>query len=470
MQKVYLLLRDNKQSGPYSLEEIVQSGLRPFDLIWVEGRSCGWSYPSEISALKPYVPETRAAVPPQSTESIPSTPHTYSPAGTTTSSSPKVIPPPGSVFVSLPGKGPQAIAPKEVPSASDWDRRVEEVRQRAHSHTPPKEREEEMPSLDTHYARSLDEVEEQYTNWVYHQKSKKKPLLTSGQLSTLAIVVILVGGGYLAATSLFDREKKEKGTPLVIHQDLKEETPDTETQPVEPAVVYEEEARPQKYSAPSATIRKEAKKPVRSLPEGTIARKPAEPSTAQEQDPLPQQPLPGNTSAEEPVEEEDVAVSPQEKKKSLADKIDGFIEKIASKGRKGAQKEVEEKTPGTTPAPGTGERRSTRRGEEGTPSISNAELAQQVEVVANNSDNWMMGVKGLKLTVRNHSAVAIKSAAIEVSYYSENDNLLETKTVYVYSIPAKGRKTVAAPDQRMADRVEFKVLSASADEEAYAQQ
>jgi hypothetical protein len=72
--------------------------------------------------------------------------------------------------------------------------------------------------------------------------------------------------------------------------------------------------------------------------------------------------------------------------------------------------------------------------------------------------------------VRNYNSVPLKSAAIEVAYYSENDELLEKKTVRVSHIPAKGRKTVAAPDQRMADHVELKVLSVAADEEAYAQQ
>ncbi|MGZ3854421.1 MAG: hypothetical protein ACXVBX_16625, partial [Flavisolibacter sp.] len=58
MQKVYLLLRNNKQTGPYSLEELLQLNLKPFDLVWVDGRSAAWQYPFEIPSLKPYVPET----------------------------------------------------------------------------------------------------------------------------------------------------------------------------------------------------------------------------------------------------------------------------------------------------------------------------------------------------------------------------------------------------------------------------
>lgn len=52
----YLLLRNNKESGPYSLEGLIQLGLKPYDLVWVEGRSAAWRYPSEVEDLKFYAP------------------------------------------------------------------------------------------------------------------------------------------------------------------------------------------------------------------------------------------------------------------------------------------------------------------------------------------------------------------------------------------------------------------------------
>lgn len=52
----YLLLRDNKQSGPYSTEELLAKGLKAYDLVWLEGKSAAWRYPSELSELKPYAP------------------------------------------------------------------------------------------------------------------------------------------------------------------------------------------------------------------------------------------------------------------------------------------------------------------------------------------------------------------------------------------------------------------------------
>ncbi|HET6767104.1 MAG TPA: hypothetical protein VFH08_06890, partial [Chitinophagaceae bacterium] len=54
--ETYLLLRSNKQSGPYSLQQLVNFGFKPYDLVWVEGKSAAWRYPSEVDVLKDYAP------------------------------------------------------------------------------------------------------------------------------------------------------------------------------------------------------------------------------------------------------------------------------------------------------------------------------------------------------------------------------------------------------------------------------
>lgn len=54
--KQYRLLRDNKETGPYAAEELIQMGLKKYDLVWVEGRSAAWRYPCEIDVFKPYAP------------------------------------------------------------------------------------------------------------------------------------------------------------------------------------------------------------------------------------------------------------------------------------------------------------------------------------------------------------------------------------------------------------------------------
>ncbi|HLO80585.1 MAG TPA: hypothetical protein VK166_06485 [Chitinophagaceae bacterium] len=52
----YLLLRDNKQTGPHSYEEMLALGFRKYDLVWVEGKSAAWRYPGEINEFKELAP------------------------------------------------------------------------------------------------------------------------------------------------------------------------------------------------------------------------------------------------------------------------------------------------------------------------------------------------------------------------------------------------------------------------------
>ncbi len=52
----YRLLRDNKESGPYTVQEIIDKGMKPYDLVWLDGKSAAWRYPSEIEELKEYAP------------------------------------------------------------------------------------------------------------------------------------------------------------------------------------------------------------------------------------------------------------------------------------------------------------------------------------------------------------------------------------------------------------------------------
>jgi hypothetical protein len=52
----YRLLRNNQESGPYTEQDLIALGLKAYDLIWMEGRSSSWKYPSELDPLKAYAP------------------------------------------------------------------------------------------------------------------------------------------------------------------------------------------------------------------------------------------------------------------------------------------------------------------------------------------------------------------------------------------------------------------------------
>jgi hypothetical protein len=52
----YLLLRNNQESGPFSLEDLKSMPLKAYDLIWVVGKSAAWRYPGELPEFKSFAP------------------------------------------------------------------------------------------------------------------------------------------------------------------------------------------------------------------------------------------------------------------------------------------------------------------------------------------------------------------------------------------------------------------------------
>lgn len=55
--KTYQLLRNNKSMGYYTKTCLLQIGLQPLDLLWIEGESVTWKYPSELEDFKELVPQ-----------------------------------------------------------------------------------------------------------------------------------------------------------------------------------------------------------------------------------------------------------------------------------------------------------------------------------------------------------------------------------------------------------------------------
>ncbi|HRN57171.1 MAG TPA: hypothetical protein PLL71_12000 [Agriterribacter sp.] len=53
--KTYQLLRNNKQMGYYTKTCLLQIGLQPLDLLWIEGESITWKYPSELEEFSAYM-------------------------------------------------------------------------------------------------------------------------------------------------------------------------------------------------------------------------------------------------------------------------------------------------------------------------------------------------------------------------------------------------------------------------------
>jgi hypothetical protein len=60
MERVYLILRNNQQTGPFTIGELLQQQLKPSDMIWIEGKSTAWTYLSELELI-PFVKKSEVA-------------------------------------------------------------------------------------------------------------------------------------------------------------------------------------------------------------------------------------------------------------------------------------------------------------------------------------------------------------------------------------------------------------------------
>jgi hypothetical protein len=461
MNRVYLLLRNNKQSGPHSLDELIALAPKPFDLIWVEGKSVGWSYPTEIEGLKTYITATEPIK--QGTQVYEKS-TSYAPA---VNENPSHKIPPVNIHVSLPSTVTQLDKTvQDTVPAYNLEKRAEELRKKVQEFTAKSSPRENKSQ--TKYTRSLEAIEEDYTHWTYRQKIKKKKSFSKKNLSIAALFIALASGSYFLVQS-FSNTNALKVQQDAVQPQSPRETPNTtsvETVNIETkelATIVEPNNSLVKENNNTAKINEKkesnpiAKPSVNSSIIEEIVDEKTKPALEDKPADMPQ--------TQEEVVEEPIMTVPKEKKKTLAEKIDGFLDKIGSKKQKEPVLEDQTKT-----SEDGSERKSKRRDDETTTPVEVVDLATLVDIIANNPDNWMMGVKGLKLTLRNRSNEIIKTATVEIRYYNEQNSLLEKKLVYFTNIPPKKSLTIEAPAQRLADHADFKLLAISTTEDSYAKQ
>lgn len=202
MPATYLLLRNNKQTGPFQLDALLQQGLQPHDLIWVEGQSAGWRHPSEIDALKPHTAGKQhseiAQEPRSNTKLTPSAPdQTPKPAKNATH-----------IYVSLPaGMRPQ---PQETPPADALEAKAEALHQRIQAFAQGKVTAEDT---DIRPARSLDNMKQEYGAWLKKKEKKKKWGAIKRTLAIAGAVLIITTSVF--AISKWVRSKPSLSKPSI---------------------------------------------------------------------------------------------------------------------------------------------------------------------------------------------------------------------------------------------------------------
>jgi hypothetical protein len=212
MKKRYLLLRNNLESGPFTIDELIQQQLQPSDLIWVEGQSHSWVFPAELDELSPSVTGITSA--PIVTAVIPA------PAF----SSRKIA---VSAQEVLKKEGrPVTQIKKEVPKASsieemEMEKRAEEIRKRAMAYVPQHyyQRSPEPVPHSYHHSVPAEDDGSNPVRFVFH---RKKTSLALQQLMVVGILSVLVVAAWYGARSPFSKKTDavdETVTPLVSSEE-----------------------------------------------------------------------------------------------------------------------------------------------------------------------------------------------------------------------------------------------------------
>jgi len=285
MQKVYLLLRNNRQSGPFTISELLEQQLQPSDMIWIEGKSTAWTYLSELE-----------------------------------------------LFPSL--QGEKSVAP--IKPADEIESKAEELRRRALSFPSKHPVILAAPVISHLPQEEVPEETEEEVDFIDHRKERKYSI--AGELMmTILIVGLFVGGIYGSKTYFKEQSVTGRAPSLtkIVSNDQHtaarriENNPEPASEPVITDSFTRDSIRRDSILASSelAAAKKAVKKPKQNLdsivPPPDLMKKEEDlavvaPVTEKEPAPI---------SEEAITKPKDSVASQTEKKKTFGQAIKGLFKK-----------------------------------------------------------------------------------------------------------------------------------------------
>lgn len=396
----YILLRSNKESGPFSLDQLREMGLKPNDLIWVEGQSASWRNPHEIRDLKELVSrESQKKQDPVKTsetsqsvvaDEVPANPGTI---GLKTEKK--------SVFVAMPDKQPvykepvpeinPVVNPSRAATASN-------SAYQAPTHEKPEE------EVETKYAMSLDEIKQRYIRSLEDRKKKSRSLnfqMTPG-IMRAAMYFGLVGLGALIVLLVM------RTTPAVSAASEHKRIPGNfETRPPGDSIensavsVDQDAVLPESYYDSRSSLASEGKHTV-----------PVKKSTRPVQSPVQN-------------EEDYSSIDPDEEEISSND------DRISIP--KNESPEIK--------------------------TLSTSDIADQVSVKTNSYTIAALGgIRNLELTLRNDSRYILDKVIVEVRFLNPNGNIVKTEDIHFKTIKPSGTQTIGMKKTSRGVKVSYKII------------
>jgi hypothetical protein len=441
----YLLLRSNKESGPYELNDLVQMGLRAYDLVWVKGKSAAWRYPSEIEELRAYAPAveeqpydrfykknthetkeepvsvaaTQPSVAKQEEQPVAKQPEPKKQFEVEEKYE-KYIPK-KSVFVTMPGQKsvsvqkPAASAPVPTPPPAD---------------PVPTITVTENPAAQIKYSQPLDEIKEMYVKTLHERKNKiaRKSFLI-GNLKKAAVVIGLVAIGILGGFALRPGSKNDQ---KIVDNAIK---------PVQSASLT---------GVPEQTTQPESL----SVPQNNNDQQSSSQLTATETKPLPpavQQRLMRQETQDVLQErnQKPVIQAPVERNIVREDMPSGAVESNPSTGER-SRRVRNESQGGNVDEPVAKTVMSKAR---------KSGLENQVSVTSNDYKRVAFGgIRNLELTVTNESRHLLDKVTVELQYLKPSEEPLKTELIQFRSISPNGSLTMRIRDTNRGIKVLYKII------------
>jgi len=441
----YLLLRSNKQSGPYTFQQLVNFGLKPYDLVWVEGKSAAWRYPSEVDGLKAYAPSTEEQpfdrfykkseeksikTPSEKPEEKPQEKVMARPVEKQEAPVEKqeeIVAPPADarvaaskkVFVSMPVN---TTAKKQVQNFTATSTNPvfepkpmikEETIEPKKVETKPipiteetyepiiKEKKviKEEPVLSEKYSESLDDIKKRYTETYLTRKKR------SGWTSTHTSIAQVFGGAIFFCF-------------LVV-------------------VVYKNFSGDESTQLSRTTVIQPDKRSVNKTSDQT----------------------PANTAATLPVTTKETTKPKEKKQQPEKNEINPPDESLATIPVLQKNEEAVNASDYSEVANTSEKKIETPKTEEVKPKVRPVNIHKLVNVSANNyKQRAFGGVMNLELTVNNDSKFDIERVIVELQYLKPSEQPIKTEKVVFNSVGAGDSKTLKIPDYLRGVKISYRVL------------
>jgi hypothetical protein len=503
---LYRLLRSNKESGPYSLNDLLALGLKPYDLVWVEGRSAAWRYPSEVSELKEFAPAVeeqpfdRFFKKPtgKETETTPSNQfnrneethqktvnENFVNAEPVQKNKEEELPNIKKNITEIPNNSPQPQPKKQVfvsmpetigftsyPNPNPHHEEKYDAylpKSKSVKETPPiKERsyspiniqESEESKLETKYTQSLDDIKEMYINTLVQRKTKnRKKEIINRYLKPALLPLLLVVTGIAIGYFIWNRKTSLQASQTVSKVIPPQTTPDQKNEVI-PADQNDQQPG-EKQNSVSLNDNKN-KKPILVPEENGQQQKTA--------------------ISREHKQLRKAGQSQKESDNSLSDlkSIDQSSQEKQTYTSTNQNQTFQKKDVEVDAA--TGERRKVTRDDDlssdnsntvkNDPGRSNKKSGSAYTFLDNNPKNLLNkvsvksntyirgafgGIRGLELTVFNNSSYLLDEVKVELQIMKPSDQPLRTDIITFHNIGANGAVTVKVPDSQRGIRVEYRI-------------